>query len=115
MLPEISHTGIPFALNYDLTDTQYNSMSTLSQSFWSVYKGAKDNDAYITGLSLSPIFLSHTDKFSFKSTNNAFKSMVNGAETSDALGYFYDNKNCSAKDFFEGMYVDSQGWAKYTK
>ena len=113
MLQEMTlATGIPFALKYDLTEEQFNSMDTLSQSFWSVYKGAKDNDAYITGLSLSPIFMSDT-KFSFKTTTNAFKSMVNGAETEDALAYFYGNKNCSAKDFFEGMYIDEDGWKKY--
>ena len=116
MLQKMTVTsGIPFALKYDLTDTQYNSMNTLSQSFWNVYKGAKDNDAYITGLSLSPTFLANTARFSFKSTNNAFKSKVNGAETEDALGYFYNNKSVSARDFFTGMSIDSENWANYKK
>ena len=116
MLQEMTvASGIPFALNYDLTDTQYNSMNTLSQSFWNVYKGAKDSDSYITGLSLSSAFLANTAKFSFKSTNNAFKAMVNGAETEDALAYFYNNRNTSAKDFFEGMMIAEKDWGKYSK
>lgn len=105
-------SGIPFALKYDLTETQYNSMNRLSQSFWNVYKGAKDNDAYITGMSLNPVFLRNTTKFSFKTTNDAFKSKVNGAETGDAVTYFYHNKSCTAKDFFTGMTIDSSAWEK---
>jgi hypothetical protein len=104
-------SGIPFALNYDLTDAQYESMSSLTKSFWDVYKGAKDTDAYITGISLHPVFLRNTRKFSFKTTLDAFKSRVNGAETSDALGYFYNNKSCSAKDFFTGMTITSSAWS----
>ena len=116
MLQKMTTTsGIPFALKYDLTDTQYQSMNTLSQSFWNVYKGAKDKDAYITGLSLSPTFLANTERFSFKSTNNAFKSKVNGAETTDALTYFFNNKNVSAKEFFTGMSIDVAGWANYKR
>lgn len=106
-------SGIPFALKYDLTSEQYNSMNTLSQSFWNVYKNAKDNDAYITGLSLSPVFLSDTSKFSFKSNYNGFQSKVNGAETGDAMAYFYNNRSCTAKEFFVGMSIDKAGWTKY--
>ena len=103
-------SGIPFALKYDLTESQYNSMSSLTKSFWDVYKGAKDTDAYITGISLHPVFLRNTRKFSFKTTLDAFKSRVNGAETSDALGYFYNHKSCTAKDFFTGMTINSSAW-----
>lgn len=118
MLQEMTvASGIPFALKYDLTDAQYASMNTLSKSFWDVYKKAKDNDAYITAMSLSPTFLANIDKFSFKSTNHGFNSKVNGAETGDALSYFYNMKlqsqNVSARDFFTGMSIDSEGWKNY--
>ena len=108
-------SGIPFALKYDLTDAQYNSMNMLSQSFWNVYKGAKDNDAYITGMSLSPAFLSNTERFSFKSSNNMFDSRINGADTGNALSYFYSNKSITPKAFFEGMSINSDGWKNYNK
>lgn len=105
-------SGIPFALKYDLKEEQYSSMNTLSQSFWSVYKGAKDKDAYITGMSLSPIFLNNTPRFSFKSTNDAFKAKINGLDTTDALSDFYFTKSHTAKDFFVGMSIDSKEWKK---
>ena len=89
-----------------------DDMNRLTQSFWNVYKGAKDTDAYITGMSLNPVFLRNTRRFSFKTTNDAFKSKVNGAETSDAMAYFYNNRSCTAKDFFTGMTIDSSAWAK---
>ena len=103
-------SGIPFALNYDLTNEQYGSMNKLSQSFWDVYKAAKDSDAYITGMSLHPVFMRNTKRFSFKTTNDAFKSKVNGQETGDAITYFYNNRSCSAKDYFMGMTIDTNAW-----
>ena len=108
-------TGIPFALKYNLEDVQYNAMPKLSQSFWDTYKAAKDKDAYITGLSLSPIFMENTSRFAFSTTKEAFKSVINGAETTDAITHFYTNRNHTAKDFFLGMSIDSEGWKKYYK
>ena len=108
-------SGIPFALKYDMENEQYNAMPKLAQSFWDVYKEAKDKDAYITGLSLSPIFLENTPRFAFSTTRDTFKAKIDGAETTDAITHFYTNRNHTAKDFFVGMSIDSEGWKKYYK
>ena len=117
MLQEMTVTsGIPFALKYDLTPTQYGSMNTLSKSFWDVYKGAMESDAYITGMSTSLTFQSNISRFSFKTDRYGFAS----GETKELFGYFYTKmtagQSYSLKDIFNGMTISSDVWAtKYKK
>ncbi len=112
-------SGIPFALNYQLTDAQYKSMNTLSQSFWDVYEKAMKADSYLTCIGTSTVFKRNTARFSFKSTNDAFTATVDGAETGDILSYFYNkmkqNASYSVEAVFNGMCISSEAWKEYNK
>lgn len=108
-------TGMPFALRYNLTDTQYDGLDNFKRSLWSVYKSSMDGGCYVTPMSNSTIFLNNTEKFSFKTTNKMFSSVVDGIERSIAYEAF-TQYNISVEKFFKGMWISSSDWnSKYLK
>ena len=106
-------TGMPIALKYDITDTQYQGLDNYKKGLWDAYKYSKDNDNYVTPMSDSRIFLNNTDIFSFKTSLKMFASFVAGIERTTPYSAF-TQYNISAKDYFEGMWIGNSDWsAKY--
>ena len=108
-------TGMPFALKYNITDKQYENLDNFKKSLWRVYKSSMDGNSYVTPMSSSMIFMNNTEKFSFKTTNKMFSSVVDGIERSIAYEAF-TQYGVSVEKYFTGMWITPSDWnSKYLK
>ena len=102
-------SGIPFALKYEMSKTNYDKMDNYEQRLWNAYKLAKDGGTYVTPLSGNPIFQNHNDKFAMKTTKSFYNSKIGGIEKSTPHTTFW-NKEATAKTYFQGMAITEQTW-----
>lgn len=102
-------TGVPVAVNYELTETQKAGLDNYPRSLWDIYDFSKDNGAYATTMSANSVFMNHTDKFGFKTTTKFFTSYIGGIEYSYPNVTFWNGK-ANAKTYFEGMKLTANEW-----
>ena len=102
-------TGVPIAVDYEITDEQFASMDHYPQSVWSVYKQSKDTNQYVSPYSANPIFYNNEAKFSFKTTKYFFNTKIGDIEVSTPFEA-YTQRSATAQSYFEGMKITQSQW-----
>lgn len=103
----VSKTGMPIAVNYEISKENYNEMSNYSQSLWDVYSTALKNKSYCTVYSGSKLFLANFPTFKFDTTG--WCSYKKGADSYETVRMGV-NAGLSAKDYFLGTGISKTDW-----
>ena len=94
-------TNMTKAVNYSLTDADYNSLSAYGKQLWDLRKASD----VVYQISDSKIFMNNPTMFDF---SNRFTSVVGG--NTYLLPITAYRANVSSKDFFNGMKKTEQSW-----
>ena len=105
-------TGLPVAVNYTITNEQYNSMDKFYQSLWDNYSASLKGGNYVSPLGGSKIFISNFRTFAFSTSSDFYKSNYNGKDYETARAIVQEH--ISLEDYFRGMWISEANWnSKY--
>ncbi len=93
-------TGTPRPYDYELSEEEYNSLSTYSKSIWDIFKSSddaffyttKDTEYYRNGSALTP-----TPRY-------FFRTVINNTQY-DSIQQMFKDEGFTAKQVFDGLYT----------
>jgi hypothetical protein len=104
-------TGLPVAVDYEITEAQYNGTCNYWKSLWDVYSTALKNNSYCTTVGGSKIFLANRPSFAFNTGSGFCTSTVNGIKYEDVRAGV--KAKLSAKDYFLGLKISEDKWKEF--
>ncbi len=106
-------SGLPVGVDYEMTETQYESMETYKQSLWDIYSAGRKAGTYLMPVSGSKIFYNNFNTFSITKESDYFQTDVNGIHYMKPRDVFNLAQNNTAKDYFKGMWISETQWNIY--
>ena len=103
----VAKTGLPVAVDYEVSPESYNQMNHYAQSLWDVYSAALKNKSYCTPFSGSKLFLANFPTFKFDTGGwCTYKSGASSYSTV-RLGVL---AGLSAEEYFLGTGISKEDW-----
>ena len=106
-------SGSPVGVDYELEETQYNSMDTYKKSLWDIYSVGRQNKTYLTPVSGSKIFYNNYNTFAISKDSTYFNTTINGINYQYPRLVFNLAQNNTARDYFNGMKISQTEWNSY--